>query len=71
MSLIIRIIIRILNQVNVNLRVPIFHSEKVMVNLVDMSQMTLYTRVLVNITKRMKKTPILRCIFLHQSLYLF
>ena len=36
----------------------------------DWFQMTLYKRVLVNITKQMKKAPIWRCIFLYQYLIL-
>ena len=37
----------------------------------DWFQMTLYTRVIVNITKRMKKAPVLQCTFLHQYLNFF
>ena len=33
-----------------------------------MVQTTLYTRVLVNTTKRMEKSPILRCTFIHHYL---
>ena len=39
--------------------------------ILDWLQTKLYTRVLVNVTKRMKKAPILRCIFIHQYLIFF
>ena len=35
---------------------------------VDIFQTTMYTRLLLNFTKWMKKLPILRCTFLHQFL---
>ena len=34
----------------------------------DWIKTTLYTRLLINFTKRTKKAPILRCTFLHQYL---
>ena len=42
--------------------------EGILEGICDWFQMTLYTRVIVNITKRMKKSPILGCTFLHQYL---